>query len=226
MNHVIMCTSCQRDQYNGYNEAVRAVWGRAAKQAGFGFQLVIGGEPMKLFEDELASGQPDAYHEMPFKTQWSCRWAYDHGFDFMFQCFTDTYLSVPRMLKFIPGLSAPITGNFWFTGRKEDHACGGSGYWINREAMLILAEAPCTRELLGGRDHWAEDRWANHSLTAVGVHGRANTELFDHESRNSGVRKDNQNITNHLSYCGHRYSPVWMAEEQEQEITGRLAARR
>lgn len=223
MNPVIMCSSCQQDRVMGRNDAVRETWGVDAKAAGIPFKLIVGGNPSRLSEDELCCDQPDNYGGLPYKTKWNANWALANGYDWMFQCFTDTYISIKRLKETLPTLKAPITGNFWFTGVEEDHPCGGSGYWLNKEAMEVIARAPITAEILEHRI-CAEDRWVSWSLRQRGFDWKHNG-LYDHESKNGGVSLTNKNITNHLS-SAHKYSPIWQYEEKKQELTGKPALRK
>lgn len=218
-----MVSSCQPDQKMGRNDAIRNTWGADAKKAGLDFKLVIGGNPTQLFEDELGCDQPDNYVGLPYKTRWNAIWALSNGYDWMFQCFTDTYISVERMMRELSKLKSPITGNFWFTGQEEDHPCGGSGYWLNKEAMQVIATSPINEEILK-QTIYAEDRWASWSLRQKEL-GWKHSSLYDNESKGGGVKLGNNNVTNHLSK-GHKYQPIWQYEERAQELTGVIAPRK
>lgn len=224
-NFIITVSSCQLDQKNGHNAAVRQTWGKVADELGVRYVLTIGGSPLETGSHEVGCDAPDDYINLGHKTKFNVAYALEQGCEWMFQCFTDTYISIPRLLKDAERLGPEaLTGNFFFSGREEDHPCGGSGYWISKAAMELIHGTELTREEYGFRRH-AEDRWVSWICRRDSLTWK-HDPFYDNESARGGVSLRNQNVTNHLSFAGHRYNPAWMHDEQQQELTGKRSRRR
>jgi hypothetical protein len=133
-------------------------------------------------DDEVIVPCPDGYFYMSHKTWHSHRWALDHGYDFIFQCFPDTFIDVHKLMR--SGYQDhPFIGLM-----VHKHFCaGGCGYWLNRPATEVILAAPIT--------DWAEDRWVGDTLAAKGIHihsdGRYGASGF-HPAANNDL------ITEHL----------------------------
>jgi len=121
-------------------------------------------------------GVGDTYEDLPAKTQAACRWALDHGYDWMFKADDDTYIWVERLL------SSGFEEHHYsgFGGGKvpppEEYASGGAGYWLDRSALEVVANALLTNDT-------CEDRWVGRVLYDAGMslfinrryaHGRFN----------------------------------------------------
>ncbi len=134
--------------------------------------------------DEVVVPCPDGYLYLGHKTWHSHKWAIDNGYEFIFQCFPDTFIHIPRLVE--SGFEDyDFTG--WEIGnaRKGHYPAGGNGYWTSRHAVELMLQEPV--------DDWAEDRWAGKALLNRGIR-------LHHDPRYSAElpRLDNNLITAHL----------------------------
>lgn len=237
MKFIIAVSSCELDRNNGNNEAIRRTWGRVATGLGVPYFLNVGGSKIDaarmVADDEILTPCPDLYADLGYKTVFNARHALSLGFDHMFQCFTDTYISIPRLLpayEAIAGSPAlrdvPMIGNYHWVrpAEQENHPCGGSGYWLNKEGMHIVANWHWDQTFYEKTAMHAEDRLVSALLRASNCPWH-HDPLYDNESHAGGVSLHNKNISNHLSFAGHKYNPGWMMDEARQERTGRISGR-
>ena len=100
-------------------------------------------------DDEVLIDVPDGYRYLPLKTRASHVYAVEHGYDYVFQCFTDTYVNVPNMLQ--SGFEYYDYVGYIVTNSWGSYIAGGPGYWLSRRA--------CCECLVGKSiNHWAEER--------------------------------------------------------------------
>lgn len=118
--------------------------------------------------DVVALDAPDEYPFLPFKTHAIARWTLDAGYDFAFLCDTDTYVRPERLLA--SGFERhDYTGFFSYDapdapkppGSHHAYASGGSGYWLSRRGLELVAAATPWRDnidpvrgSLRGEDLW------------------------------------------------------------------------
>lgn len=91
--------------------------------------------------DEWLLGCPDTYAELPQKTRYAFRYAlkcYPNCPHF-FKCDDDTYVDIPRLLKFFEANRADYCG-YAMTHEWPPFASGGAGYLLSRKAAAIVAE--------------------------------------------------------------------------------------
>jgi hypothetical protein len=223
---IIAVSSCKSDADGAHNAVIRRTWGKLADGLGIPYFFNVGGHTDEslvhnALTKEIRTNCPDSYEALGHKTIWNVQHALRGGYTHMFQCFTDTYISIPRLIeayKFVEGANPALVGNFRFLGYATDHACGGSGYWLNREAMEAVASWKWNQDYYVAR-HQAEDQLVSAIVSDLKL-PYVHDLRYDHESKRGGVRPDNDNITNHLSAFGHRYTPGWMLDEFRQEQTG------
>lgn len=206
MNPVILVSSCRRDQRLNYHGMIRFTW---AKRSSIPVFFVLGKEGNKTSADEIVLDVGDDYRSLPWKTREGHRWALDQGFDFVFQCFTDTYCNPDRML--VSGFEQfDYVGHF----RGEDqrvqlealppgcYASGGSGYWLNARSSKALLQSSI--------DHWAEDLWVGKVLGEAGICG---TQDYRYWSAGGQMLPSNDAISVHLSRGTGEYDPRWMMDQ-------------
>jgi hypothetical protein len=209
MKCLILISSCFDFEINGNNDALRETWLRdVAKFPGLDCRFVIGtGQGAVPMADYLLLPDvEDDYGHLTYKTRASHEWAVAEGYDFVFQCFADTYAVLDRLMD-CGFESHDYHGDFRTEGNGPgtlNYASGGPGYWLSRKACEML----CGKPILGvWRDDlmpYVEDMWVGNVL------GRRREELiyFDDTKRfiNKGQsiwpRSNNQIISSHLS-CGH-----------------------
>lgn len=220
---LIAVSSCQRDRDAGVHDVIRETWGATAEEAGVPYILTMGGFPEPRNSHELGSGTDDDWQSLANKTIFNVRLALSLQCTFLFQCFVDTYISIPRLIKARAELTHPITGNYFFHGFEEGGPCGGAGYWLRRDAMEAVAREPI--ETLAQANN-SEDIWIGQIMARSGF-AHFHDSRYDHLSFRGGVKRDNNNITNHLftHYCDwdkimgfDHFDPQWLRDEEKQEL--------
>lgn len=114
--------------------------------------------------DEVFLDVPDGYAHLPYKTRAICRWALGYDYTHLFKTDDDTFIYVDRLL------NSGFEKHSWI-GRYNggDFIAGGPGYWLDREAMTIVAMAAIPHQ------DWAEDIWVSKTLQGTGARPH-----FDH----------------------------------------------
>lgn len=105
-------------------------------------------DPYTPREDELLVQAPDDFQHLCFKTKLAYEWAIQQGFDFIFHCYGDVYVDVPRLMSC--GFE-----NCTFWGNEN-----GGGFWVCRKLAQIIP----TAEIVS----WNDDGWVRDVL---GEHG-------------------------------------------------------
>lgn len=142
----------------------------------------------QLQDDEVVLSTPDDYQHLSYKSREIHRWAIAHGFDYLFLCYPDTAIDVPRLM------SSGFENND-YVGRllinPNRYAKGGQGRWLSRRAAHIVAASPVT--------DWAEDRWVGALMSRNGIVLHIDNRYVDYPEV---PRCDNDFITSHLSESG------------------------
>jgi hypothetical protein len=119
--------------------------------------------------DEVVLHVPDDFIHASYKAKEMWTWALDRGYDYVFQCMSDTYIDIDQLMNC--GFEEHD-----FIGRTYDEnrsPLGGSGYWLSKKCLQIMTAAHV--------DFWADDGWAGWTLQKSGIHLhqdlRYNTEL-------------------------------------------------
>ncbi len=150
--------------------------------------------------DEVFLNAPDKYEYMSYKLKEACRWGLGRGYEVFFQCLTDTYIAVDRLVD-----RKPSTQEYLGTSNCEGtYLGGGPGYWLSRKAAQFLVEAPVT--------HWAYDIWAGRVLLDKEVklhHDPCYTNL---DAGDVPPLPDNLAITSHIANCPTVYDIKQMYE--------------
>ena len=187
-----------------WRQAIRDTW---LEFGGVEHRFVIGAGAVTAHDDTITVAAPDGYDGIAFKVREGLRFALQDGYDFVFTCFTDTYVSVPRLLlsnferhhysgccircpEGYQDLSTDGKGRF-------SYASGGPGYWLSRRAMeIVVATEPRSQY---------DDMWIGWEL---GLHGLPcfNDNRYGHH----GDRLYPEQITCHLSKGTGNYDPAWM----------------
>lgn len=205
---VILISSCERDEANGFNQAQRDTW---LQNCAADYKFLIGGAAHEYEEDDkLYLPCEDDYNSLPHKTRLGHLWAVEQGWDFVFQCFTDTYVNVSRLLASgyqnwhysgcFPGepVNVPVNPEPNRQG-KYCYASGGPGYWTSRRAILEGME-----EFEVG-EYWAEDMWAGDAMGRAGFQGYHDPRYWF-----KGEGLDQTAISVHLSRGTNVYEAAWM----------------
>jgi hypothetical protein len=112
------------------------------------------------YPDEVFLDVPDDYESLPLKVQAAFKWAVDHGYTNSLKIDDDTYVVPSRLL------TSGFEAHDWIgriNHQPDGHYCsGGSGYWLSKRAMEIVANAKLD-------DDWAEDRSIGRILRNAGI---------------------------------------------------------
>jgi hypothetical protein len=224
MRPVILVSSCRKDADNHLNQAIRETWG---KNSAIPFFFILGqrnppgtympGEvPFKPAPDEIVLPVADNYLSLPFKTKEGHRWARKRGYDYIFQCFTDTYIDTERLLNsgFEKG---DYVGNKGVKGcRGCDFVHGGPGYWLSPRATDLILAADIGSEQL--EDQWVALVMARRRVPIVddSRYSMGSTYSF----KEAPPLPTNHQISCHLSDSGHKYEAPMMFAAQRLRLTG------
>ncbi len=170
----------------------------------------------QLGPHHLALPCPDDYPSLPQRTRWFCQWALNlpspsgrgaggdgdsplalcgrgaggeglAGWDYLFKCDDDTYVSIPRLLAYDTA-GRDYIGAQWKPG--VNYASGGAGYFLSRKAAAIVAEK--LTQATG-----AEDLLVGQILRTAGIPFSIEPRLVPFASIERRPRRDNDLITLH-----------------------------
>ncbi len=182
MRPLIAITSCHK--YRDRADAQRETWLKdlPADSADVKFFLGQGGAAQR--DDEVILDVDDGYYGLVAKVQAICKWALEQGYEHMFKTDDDVYVQPGRLLS--SGYEA-----YDYAGRLRGPSGGypapyasGLGYWLNRNAMRVLAEAPLD-------NHQAEDRWVGNQLCKAGILCRADYRYVVIRSKRNAISAQN-----------------------------------
>ncbi len=138
MKILIAILSCHK--YQKRRQAQRETWLGALKGADYRFFL--GGSTEQSWEpDEVYLSCPDDYARLCQKSKAVMRWASSAAYDFAFKCDDDTFLLPERLLAsgFEQHDYSGFTESGWDLTHPYCFARGGSGYWLRKPAVEIIA---------------------------------------------------------------------------------------
>lgn len=124
---------------NDQTEAIRETWGKDfAKYPTVDVRFFYGkpanGYPRPAKPDEVFFECGDGYDSLIQKSTEICRYAAEHGYQFLFKCDTDTWVYAERLLIEI------MENHFDYAGfRHANVASGGPGYLLSAHACRIIA---------------------------------------------------------------------------------------
>ena len=157
-------------------------------------------------DDEVVLQVPDGYFYLPWKTTESLRWALERGYDYIFRCFTDTYLFVDRLMQ-SEFYRHDFSGRSFFcppckSHPKAKHTAphGGAGYWLSRKAAQIVVDYP-------EQSHWGEDTHVGFVMSEAGIPLFNEGRLFD---PHLGANENRPKLTRHLNERAQKWNPKLM----------------
>lgn len=215
--NLIAIESCHRDRDNGVQQSQRDTWIKDTCLLNFDYRFFIGRPIEQETFDEVFLDVDDTYASLAFKTQAICRWAFDQGYDFLYKTDTDTLVVPMRLLasgfelhNYMGGRNSDFTPEAYrqrkgsHPGKRIEFASGGSGYWLSRKAMEIVADS--TDMKYAG---FAED-----VFVAIALHGAGILPTWNENMKwYPGVTMDNKTVSYHLSSAlQKKFEPPMMHE--------------
>ena len=103
-------------------------------------------------EDEVVLRIPDDLAHVAFKARAAWQWALDNGYDYVFNCFCDTYVDIEKLMH------SEFEKHDFIGLTYDSNRCplGGVGYWLSKRCLQILVQSHV--------DFWADDGWAGWTL--------------------------------------------------------------
>jgi hypothetical protein len=166
---LIAIASCERDAYNGFNDAVRNTWLKD-KKVDYKFFRGVGTPTEK--HDEVLLDCKDDYLSLPEKTMEIVKWAMRNEYDYIFKCDTDTYVVLDKLLNsnfkdydYIGHFNGELGKPNLIYNSLYTWASGGSGYFISRKAAWkIIAEGSTAKAMCPNLKIPCEDLWMGQVL--------------------------------------------------------------
>lgn len=202
---LIAISGCDVYERSGFQQPMRETWLKDAVSLGMDYK-VFHGRGSVGSSDIVVVDCDDAYFDLTSKTKLKCQWAVDHGYDFVFLCFPDTYACSERLLTC--GFEQYDYFGDLLYHANGDYCQGGQGYWLSKRACEYVAQHPS--------NYPNEDCY-------VGDLMRQNPEMRTGDSRffyyaglspTGGPLKTNKVVTCHLSTdAPDGYKPQYMYQK-------------
>jgi hypothetical protein len=108
--------------------------------------------------DEVVLHVPDGLVHVAYKARLAWYWALCSGYDYVFNCFCDTYIDIDKLM------SSGFEKHDFIGMTYDTNRCpqGGAGYWLSKKCLEVLAQAHV--------DFWADDGWAGWTLPKSGIY--------------------------------------------------------
>jgi len=206
MNILIAIGSCQEWEANGCNQSLRDTWVKdipGCTADGYSVRLVdykfFHGRGAEAKPDVVVLDVPDDRQGIVRKTHALHQWATARDYDFVFQCWADTYVDVAALL--LSGFEnhdymGAIHSNVGAPHAQYGFLLGGTGWWTSRRACKAICDAIPSEERKYDNGK-ADDLWAGDVIGASGC-------------RMSGHKDYGKTTTLHGSECISPYNPQWM----------------
>jgi hypothetical protein len=150
---------------NDQNEACRETWVQDFSpfrnvDVRFFYGKPDSGFPREALADEVFLVCKDGYGNLIDKTVGVCRWATEHGYEFIYKCDTDTWVYAEKLLVEM------MENAFDYAGYLHASVCsGGPGYFLSAHAAQIIATHGEK-----WRHPYAEDVHVSRVLAEHGIH--------------------------------------------------------
>jgi hypothetical protein len=141
----------------------------------------------KFFSDadlgltEIDQHQNDVDPIRTWRTKLMVKYAFEHGYDYIFRCDSDAYVWVNRLLN-CGFENHDYMG--WCLQAPQGEWCintahGGVGFFLSRRAMKVVMNSPVDK--YGDGKYWG-DLWAGHHLWKSGIDCHRDTRFVDGSS--------------------------------------------
>ena len=184
MKILIAVASCQSWEDDGSNQAIRDTWKKDVPAGVDCFFFQGAGSAPK--DDLVIVNAPDDYLGIIRKTQAIHSWAFQEGYDFVFQCWSDTYVNVKALLESgfekhdYFGHSSPYVHDWFRKEVPQGYLGGGEGWWTSRRVCEIITNAEATTSALYNNGA-ADDLWWGFVIAKAGI------KMVDHPGYGSGI---------------------------------------
>ena len=132
MKALIAILSCHVHRH--FQQAQRETWIKILP-AEVDYKFVLGNPIVDAEPDEIFFDTSDDYRSSVYKSYQIVKWALENGYDYVFECDTDTMI-IPKKLMSSGFEQYDYYGGGW------TYASGGSGFWLSVKAMKALLEEP------------------------------------------------------------------------------------
>lgn len=146
MNKILIAIKCCHAQQD-FAEASRKTWIQNVR--GMDYKVFYGQGQHELKSDEVQLDVPDGYEDLCIKIHEMIRWAYEQGYEYLFQVDDDTYVHPDRLLvsdfrnhDFVGGESFGIDEYRRIFRYQGGVNASGPGFWLSRKAMEIVLGFP------------------------------------------------------------------------------------
>lgn len=168
----------------------------------------------KEFSDVELGLDPNSETIRPMRTKLMCKYALDHGYDYIFRVDSDAYVWVDRLLKcgfenhdYI-GWCIDYPRHVELMGSAFRTAHGGIGFFLSRRAMQIVVDTPPWRQ--GDGNYWG-DIWTGEVLWKNGIYCHRDTRFLD---GSNGTQHSGEIDADELP-VGHQYISVHPVHTQD-----------
>ena len=153
---LVALETCRLPKYAAQRELVENTWAKRMPK-GFDFEAF----------DGPRLGVPDDYAGLQKKSKAIIQYAAALDYDGMFKVDDDVYLRTDRLR----AIEQPYAGHILPWGANvhdvKETYCAGGFYWLNRQAIRILARAPFDVPFMDRTS--AEDQWVGWTLRQHGI---------------------------------------------------------
>jgi hypothetical protein len=133
MKILIAVLSCHKNR--SYHDIILHSWG--SDLFGAELKFFLGLPETSTSANEIILNVEDDYDHLPSKCQAMLVWAFNTGFDYVFKCDTDTFVTMDRLLK--SGFERhDYVGRAHLTSDRMPYAYGGAGYWVSKKSINAL----------------------------------------------------------------------------------------
>ena len=178
--------------YEQNHQAVRETWITEAVKLGCDYKFFLGKGASEK-SDVVVCESADDPGGMADRIKEKAKYTLEHGYDFVFMCYPDTYVVPERLLK--SGFEQfDYFGSFGRgTGFNDKPYChGGAGYFLSRKSCSYLVESECT--------YPNDDCWVGDTLYSKPIHQKSDKRFCQNLGSPLAC---NDIITSHLSDATH-----------------------
>ena len=207
MKILVAISSCSK--YEANHQSMRDTWLKEAVTLGMDYLFFVERSPephrpgRKIHSDTVVTNGDE--WAMTDRLKFKIKYAYDHGYDFVFCCFPDTYVRPERLL--LSGFEKfDYFGTVYCHPNGTPYCQGGAGYMLSRKAMEAAFTDPS--------DYLNDDCWLGDVLGKTAL-ARGHSEDF-HQWWGS-PEKSNTSVTCHLSHTSNSLGVVYDASFMYRE---------